>query len=419
MSETAQENRGAGAVLKIANFRTLWLGQAISQIGDGITNLAMLIVVNQLTGSTVALAGVAIALALPPMLFGLGAGVIVDRFDRRRIMIVSDVLRGFIILGCMLVRDPSQVWLFYVLAFLQATVATFFDPAKSALIPQIVQGEDLLAANSLSQTTRVVTGIVGNALAGMLVGLAGNGLPAFALDAATFFISAIFISRIILPKQTAEMSAPHTANVWGQMTEGLKYVAHHRIVGTALLTCAVTMLGLGAVNVLFIPLLVNVLATPIAALGFLEAAQVVGMVIGSILVAGIAARFKTKQLLTGGVFLLGILIAVLGAAPDMWIVGVLCLIIGFVVTPVQAAVATIMQREVPNEMRGRVSSAVNSLITTSSVISMVFAGAFGELIGVRQVFYLAGAIVVLAAIPAIVLLRERTIPTMTPINAEG
>lgn len=154
---------------------------------------------------------------------------------------------------------------------------------------------------------------------------------------------------------------------------------------------------------------------------FLEAAQVVGMVVGSILVATIAAHFKTKQLLTGGVFFLGILIAVVGAASDMWIVGVLCLFVGFVVTPVQAAVATIMQREVPNEMRGRVSSAANSLITLSSVISMVFAGAFGELLGVRQVFYLAGGIVVLAAVPAIFLLRERArgAPTTTGTERAG
>lgn len=406
MSEPIAENRGARAVLQNPNFRKLWVGQGISQIGDGLTNLAMLIVVNALTGSTAALAGVAIALALPPLFFGMGAGVVVDRLDRRRLMIVSDILRGIIVLGCILVRDPSQVWLFYLLAFLQATVGTFFEPAKNALIPQMVEPHDLLAANSLSQTTRVVTGVIGNALAGVLIGFTGSGTVVFSLDALSFFISAFFVWRIALPKLLTAAPTLRAGNALAQLTEGLRFVLKNRLIGTVMLTFSVTMLGLGAVNVLFVPFVVNVLKTQIAALGFLEGAQVAGMVIGSVMVAAIAARIKTKQLIAGSVFALGVLIALAGASPDAIVLGVLIVCVGFVVTPAQAAVATLMQREVPNEMRGRVSASSNSIITLSSLISMVLAGTLGDVLGIRQVFYLAGAIVVLASLLAIVMLRE-------------
>lgn len=406
MVETNEPNRSARSVLRVPNFRTLWIGQTISQIGDGLTSLALLIVVNQLTGSTVALAGVAIALALPQLLFGIGAGVLVDRWDRKRTTIMSDILRGTMVLGFIFVRDPSQVWLFYILAFLQASVGTFFEPAKNALIPQLVQGRDLLAANALSQTTRVVTGVLGTALAGVLIGLAGNGLPAFSLDALSFLVSALFISRIVLPKSVPTTGTFAEQNALAQLREGLRFILHNRLVAAAMLTSAVTMLGLGAVNVLFVPFLINVLNTPIAALGFLEAAQVIGMVVGSMVVAALAARLKVRTLIAGGVFALGALVILIGAAANAWLVGALLLLVGFAVTPIQASVATLMQRQVPNAMLGRVGSVVNTLITLSSVVSMACAGALGALVGIREVFYLAGGIALVAALLALVMIGE-------------
>src|SRR5512142_84214 len=176
-------NKSIKDALAIPNFRRLWGGQTISQIGDGLTNLAILIMINQLTGSTAALATMMIVIALPQLVFGMLAGVYVDRWNRKTIMIVSDVIRGLLVLGFILVRRPQDVWIFYVLGFLQAAVGTLFDPAKSALIPSIVEREMLLAANGLSQTTRVVTSVVGSALAGVLVGATHSAWGAFSLDA--------------------------------------------------------------------------------------------------------------------------------------------------------------------------------------------------------------------------------------------
>ena len=130
-------------VLRLPDFRRLWLAQAISDVGDGLTLLTLMLLVNQLTGSTLALAGVAMALAIPPLTIGIVAGTYVDRWDRRTIMIVSDSLRAVIVLGFVVVGRAELVPLLLVLAFAQATIGTFFSPARGALIPRVVPADGL------------------------------------------------------------------------------------------------------------------------------------------------------------------------------------------------------------------------------------------------------------------------------------
>ena len=131
----APETRKPGLtdLLRIRDFRFLWLGQVVSDFGDNLTYLSLLLLVNRLTGSTLALAGLAISIAVPSLVFGLISGVYVDRLDRRRVMIVSDALRGVLVLAFLFVRSADMIWFIYVVAFAVATVGTMFQPAKSAL----------------------------------------------------------------------------------------------------------------------------------------------------------------------------------------------------------------------------------------------------------------------------------------------
>jgi MFS family permease len=345
------------------------------------------------------------------LIFGLLSGVFVDRWDRKRIMIVSDVLRGLLVLGFLLVRRPEEVWLFYLIGFAQAAVGTFFDPAKSALLPALVERDSLLAANGLSQTTRVITTVIGSALAGVLVSVAGNGWPAFTLDAVTFFVSAIFIARIVAPRHVPAATPGGARATLGQLLDGLKYLLGERLLVGVLVVFSVTMLGLGAVNVLFVPFLVNGLRVPVEMLGVVEAAQVVGLIVGSLLVSSLAARLKPAILIVAGVVAVGVMIAMIGAAGHIWLVLVGLLLVGLFIAPVQAAASTLMQQHVPDERRGRASSALNTVITLASVISMALAGVLGDVLGVRQVFCLAGGITVLAGVLAAMLMRTPALQT--------
>src|SRR4029079_3645868 len=129
--------------LRSPDFRRLWLAHGVSQVGDSVTALALLLTVNQLTGSAAMIATLTVVLAIPQLGFGLFAGVLVDRWDRRRTMLVSDLLRGAVVLGFLLVRSREDVWLLYVLGLLQSTVAVFFNPARSALTPRTVDPDSL------------------------------------------------------------------------------------------------------------------------------------------------------------------------------------------------------------------------------------------------------------------------------------
>lgn len=419
MTVTVERNTGIKAVLAIPDFRRLWIGQTISQIGDGLTSLAILIVINKLLGSTAALATMMIVIALPQLVFGLISGVFVDRWDRKKIMIVSDLIRGGLVLGFILVKRPEDVWIFYVLGFLQAAIGTLFDPAKSATIPNIVRRDALLAANSLSQTTRVVTSVIGSALAGLLVGLAGTAWPAFLLDGLSFIVSALFISRMSIPRQAVQVAAGGVRQTLGQLLEGLRFVASRPLLIGVMVTFAVTMLGIGAVNVLIVPFLLNHLQVSTQALGVIDAAQVFGMVVGSGLVAALAARLKAAQIIMVGTFGIGICVAVFGAANSAWLGLVPLFLLGLCLTPVQAASSTLMQANVPDEKRGRAGSALNTIITLASVISMASAGLLGDALGIRQVFYLSGAVTVFAGLLAFILIRTPAAPLLPAMESEA
>ncbi len=412
MTEAVEPGRGIKSVLAIPDFRRLWIGQTISQIGDGMTSLAILIVINKLMGSTAALATMMIVIALPQLAFGLISGVFVDRWDRKKIMIVSDLIRGALVLGFILVQHPDEVWIFYVLGFLQAAVGTLFDPAKSATIPNIVHRDALLAANSLSQTTRVVTSVIGSALAGIIVGAAGAAWPAFLLDGLSFIVSALFISRMSIPKETGRAAAGGVRQTLGQLSEGLRFLAGSRMLMGVMVTFAVTMLGVGAVNVLIVPFLLNHLQVSTQALGVIDAAQVFGMVIGSGLVAALAARLKPARIIVVGVVGIGICVALFGAANSAWLGLIPLFLLGLCLTPAQAASATIIQANVPDDKRGRAGSALNTVITLASVISMASAGLLGDALGIRQVFYLSGAVTVFAGVLAFILMRT---PASAPL----
>lgn len=422
MTAETKPNQSIRDVLAIPDFRRLWIGQTISQIGDGLTSLAILIMINQLTGSTAALATMMIAIALPQLVFGLLAGVYVDRWNRKTIMIVSDVIRGLLVLGFIIVRHPQDIWIFYVLGFLQAAIGTFFDPAKSALIPNIVEPEALLAANGLSQTTRVMTGVVGSVLAGILVGATHSAWSAFSLDALSFFVSALFISRILIQKSDVSIvgnagatSQAGLRDVLKELAEGLRYLLGKRMLVGVVVTVAVTMLGIGAVNVLIVPYLLNTLHVPTTWLGMIDAAQVAGMILGAANVTLLAKRLKSTSIIVVSTMALGLFVGLFGRAGNIWLALAALFFVGLSIAPLQAAIATVLQSTIPDEKRGRANSTMNTVTTLASVISMASAGLLGDRLGVRQVFYLSGSIAILAGALAALLMRTpHAAATATP-----
>ena len=397
------------SVLGFADFRRLWTGQIISNAGDSFTMIAQLVLVNRITGSTLALAGMAIALTLPTLFFGLLAGVFVDRLDRRRLMIGADLLRAGLVLPMTLVQRPDQIWIFYVCGFAMSTVATLFDPAKNALLPSLVPESELVRANALSQLTRILAMLVGPMLAGFILEWTAPPV-AFIADGVSFAVSALSIALIgtrALARESRVVTAGLSAAVRGivaEAGEGLRAVFGTRAVLALALVFAVAMLGLGAINVLVVAYLSRRFDVGPGSLGIIMAAQAVGMIVGTVLTGQWLGAARPGRVIGGALAVLGLGIIALAFAPTLPVVVGLAVVIGLADGPLNTVAATLMQTAVPDAQRGRVGAGMNTVIVVANLLSMTLAGLAGDAIGVTTVFVVGGAITVGAAGVAAVLL---------------
>lgn len=406
---------GARAVLRIPDYRRLWAAQGVSDIGDALTSLTLLIVVTRLTGSTAALAAMAIALAVPAIVVGPIAGVFVDRWDRRRVMLASDLIRAGLVLGFVFVASTDRLWLMYMIAIAHATVGTFFTPSRMALIPRIVPREGLMAANSLNQLTRVLASVFGSAVAGIIVGVADVSWPAFTIDALTFLLS---FGLVLGVRTSGRVDAPgHDepagGGVFSSLKAGLAIVGRSPVLLGTMIAAGVTMLGLGAVNVLFVPLLIRDLQVPATWLGAVDGAQTLSMILAAGLVAALATRLRPTTLIVIGLAGIAVFIGLTAGVTNVWQVVALLFAVGWFVTPLEASIGTLIQTATRDRERGRVGATLHAVTSAASVLSMAMAGVFGDLLTIRTVFILAGVVVGIAALVAWLMFRGVDLAAVT------
>ena len=358
-----------------------------------------------------------LASALPTLLFGMLAGAYVDRWNRKSVMLVSDLFRTSVVLLFLLVTTPDRMWLLYAVAFVQAALGTFFNPAKSALVPKIVGPDHLLSANSVSQMTQVVFGLIGTAAAGAIAAAFDTLALAYIIDAATFIVSLAAIAMIRTdgaPERTAEVS-----HLWTDIKVGIGTVLGSRVLSGVMIGAAIVMFGLGAVNLLMVPFLVETLAVTETWFAAIEAAQVVPMVLAAALLASLAKRLRPTSIISWALIGLGVLVATMSLvqAPGQMLVVVF--FVGWLITPLNASVSTLVQTVVTDEVRGRTGAALNTVVTAASVGSMALAGGAAALVGVRGVFVSAGAVVIFAGLVTAGLFRgvEVTLPKPEPAPA--
>lgn len=392
-------------VVSLTDFRQLWSAQIVSNFGDALTILTLILLINEISGgSATAIAGLFIAVGIPSATISLVAGALVDRLPKKPVLIWSDLLTAILVIGYLLFAflGGQNIFLLYGLAFVHASINAFFSPAKGALIPQIVPENGLMSANSLSQMTRVLAGVLGTAAAGLVVGLTNLYWPAFLLDIVTFLVSIFFISRIRFkePIDTANREiglGARFGNVGNDLRAGFSILLQRRVLVGCLIGFAFTMLGLGAVNVLLPPFIINDLQISEAWFGLVELSQSVGMVLSGVLVGQLAARFKETRIATVALFIVGIATLFFVTVSAVSHLFPILFTVGLAITPLQAAATTLLQTNTPREMLGRVSGALNAVIQIASLTSMFAAGYLADLIGMRTVFVVSGLLVCGAA----------------------
>ncbi len=400
------------AALRQRNFGLLWFGQLISMTGDWVLFIALPFYIFSLTGSALATGVMFMAMTLPRLLFGSLAGVFVDRWDRRRTMIVADLLRAMLLLLLLVVRSAEWVWLIYAVAFVESTISQFFNPAKSAIIPRLVGEQDLLAANSLNGLSDALTRLVGPALGGALLG--ALGLTSVVLtDSVSFLVSGLMIALISLPPDPSQPAAPASrasasvawAAVWREWLAGLKFVKMEYLVAAIFIVLGVAMFGDSIITVLLVPLAKEVMRCDALQLGWLMAAQGVGGLIGGLLVGQMSKALSPRTLIPVGLGTTATLLLVIVNFPIYVMVLALMVLVGIAVMAWAVSAPTLLQMSVADEYRGRVFGTLNTTTALMSLCGMGLAGALGDLIGIVPVLNIAGGLYLLSSVVALVMLR--------------
>ena len=426
-------------VLRRRGFRNLWLGQIVSQIGDYFAFLAMTVVVSGFASDqqsmTLAVSGMMIAFTLPRLFFGVIAGVFVDRWDRRRTMIVSDLIRAALTLGLIPAFLNKNLWLMYAMAFAMSTVGTLFGPAKQALLPRLVPDTHLLAANSLSQTSQMLATLIGPALAGASFQLAGPGNQwfAFLIDSISFLVSAVAIWSIREDASVARTAAAvaglraQIRQVNGELMVGLRALLLNRTITTMAAVMVITMLGAGAINVLFLVFLRQRFGFVSSELAWrasiMDIAVAAGMIGASVLIGNFLSHVSPKWLVVNALIGIGITVGVFCFLPDYWTMVGAMLFVGIFNAPINAGVGTLLQLLVPNEQLGRVGGGLGTLGDAASLASMSLAGALGAALGIPVVFVLgglfciAGGVLAWVTLPAISARSHASPPAQPDVDA--
>jgi MFS family permease len=379
MSSSNSRTRSPFAIFSNRNFTLLWTGQLISSIGSALTTLAAAVLVFRETGSTLSVGLMLIATSGPTIAIGLLAGVFVDRYDRKRIMLVSDLLRAILILLIPSLIHTHLNWL-YVIVALTSGITQFFDSAHASVLPEVASDEELSSANALMSISSIGSQMIGFAAAGLIVAK----LPvewAFYMDGVSFVLSALMILFTSLPVLPSLESTSIRA-IGENLRAGLRVVATIPVLRSLFIIAGPIFLLIGFQNTLLLPFALNELHGTEFDFGLQQAAEAVGIALGSLVMARLADRIREGQWLVISYVLMALVSIWYSFAHSIALGIFLTGVIGVVNAPSYIGRQLIIQRATPREMRGRVNSAFFVVRDVTFVAGMSLAG-LADLFDVR------------------------------------
>ena len=379
------------------NYRYTWFGQIVSEAGDHFNNVAVLSLAVQETHSGAVIAAIMLSRAIPAILAGPLAGVLLDRFDRQRIMIASDLVRGVIALGFILAIGYKQTWLLCVLSALLMIASPFFTSGRSAILPSIATDDELHTANALTQTTGWMTLAVGAYFGGTTVARFGYQI-AFIFNSLSFFFSALCIANLRSPRghfraESRSLNETRVARPWHEYREGLGYmVKSPLILGIALIAVGWASGG-GAAQVLFTLFSELVFKRGAQGLGELWGIAGVGLLIGGFIGNRLGKKISFERykktvffcyLLHGGAY-------VVFSQMRHW--GWALVFMG--VSRASVAVSSVLNwsnllKHVDDRFRGRVFSTIETMNWSTMMLSMMAAGTASQYYSIRAIGAISG-----------------------------
>ncbi|WP_412538312.1 MFS transporter [Longispora sp. K20-0274] len=403
--------------LRNKDIRRVLTGQFLSNLGDWLLVVAAPFYVWQLTGSALA-TGLSIAAEMvPALLLGPIAGVFVDRWDNRTVMVAADVLRAGAAALLLLVHSADQVWVLYVALALESSFGQFFVPARQALIPALVgRGSALLSANSLAALVGGTIRLVGAPLGGVLYALVGFG-PVVAIDVGTYLASAALIALIRHRPAQADRRPDRSgakggalARFGAEVTQGWAHVRTTPGFAVVFGAAGLFLVGNSALTALLVPFVSGTLRADARTLGLLLGALGAGFLVGAPMSRFVNARCSMRYLMMGSFGILGVVFLAAFNAPDLVTAAVLFALIGPPAVCALVAIDTFIQRHTADAILGRVSAAYLTLQAAATLLGSLAGAALGQAWGTGATADLAGLVVVAAGACAILIPPDRRTP---------
>lgn len=395
-------------VIRRRNPFLLWLGQLVSTLGDNFEYIALMALAYHLSGSTLVMGAVLVSYMVPNLVLAVFSSVMVDRWDRRKTMIYSDVIRGLIILipPVLLLLGKLQIWHLYLYSALYGCITPFFNNANAALLPSLVKEEEYLAMNSLMQTSIQLAGIIGLALGGTAIAFLGYA-NAYFFDSFSFFFSAVTVFLLRVPKmevivRPVEFRLPQfLKNWWSDFLEGLCFYKVEKSLLWLLLIASMLNFAFGPISVLLLPFVENFMGATVKEFGWIMSSVSLGTFLGAIFMGSVGIIRNRRRWILVAVAALSILTMCLPSARFFPLAMAVLFGIGFSLPVANIPIATVFQERVPNNLRGRVFGARNFLAQSLSPISTALGGMVADIIGVPLTIFLCGALAFSVLVPSI------------------
>jgi len=391
-------------ILRQKPFRRLWMAQFVSIFGDF---LALFGVISLITfrwhQSAVAVTAVTIAYVLPYALVSPPAGVFVDRWNVKRVMITSDLVRAALILLLLFVTDIRQVCAIFVVL---SAVSSFFGPAQSVTLRTLVPKEGLLAANALMAQAFYTVRILSPALAGVLVAWLTEKAT-FYIDSVSFMFSALMIGTLVIVRPTEGQREQNLKALTADFLEGNRFIFTHSALAFVFTAMAVGMFVISSFSPLISIFVRDSLGAGAFLFGMISASVGVGMIVGTQFVNRLARNRSKPHVVVTGLLVLGAGAALLGLSHNVLMAAASTLTMGFAIAFIIVPAQTLSQQETPPTMVGRVSSSFMSLLALSQVLGLLLSGYLAQKLGIRQLFLTCADFSTLIAAFGYLWIRER------------
>lgn len=363
--------------------RQLWFAQIVSELGDWLNFVALIQIIKQFSGSAQASGLLIILQMMPLVIFSPFSGALADRFDRRKIMIVADLLRAGVVLGLLTIHKADQLWLLYLLSAMQFSLTAFFEPARSALLPNLAKGEELIQANALTGVTWSIILALGGALGGIISDLFGNQI-AFLVDSATFLLSAGILLRLNVEAK------PQSDNKETKQIKDTSFLAvvpylraRPQVLAVMLIKSGICLTGGGVflLSVVYGQQIFPIGKDGSISVGILYGVHGLGAVIGAAL-TGHLSKASTRNALNLTLIafaLRGIFFSFWAVSLNIWFAAISILSVAACGSFLWVISTTLLQKFTDDEIRGRLFALEHAFLTLSMTVSI---GAIGRALDV-------------------------------------